>query len=408
MTRLRKTIMVGLILVGLLMPACTFIATAHLDQELRSIVKPYTFNLWKHELEAAFRGLKEIIRPGGEVKADDTAIVREYFMLVGQIKAIESMITASDGDDEEAEMLAEALTRLEGRRTEIEDKTRRIVAKQIEQVLVDKGIRNPLDKYLGIEFVFPPLIFELEKPPNLLVISPRDSIELDKRILMSPDLELGEKEAIESQVDDLDVSSLIVGLGGFAGVWPTMVAEDNELRHTINLVVEEWFHQYLAFRPLGFLYLLDSIGVRGNVDVVTMNETLAGMVSEEITSEVLSTFYEGEAMEDQFDQAGFDFDEEMRQTRRAVDEFLSLGEIEEAEEFMEERRQQFVGEGYYIRKLNQAYFAFHNIYAYKPASISPIDEDLRELRAQSDSLEEFLDEVTGMTGYDDLRRAVRD
>jgi len=408
MTRLRKTIMVGLILVGLLMPACTFVATAHLDQELRSIVKPYTFNLWKHELEAAFRGLKEIIRPGGEVKADDTAMVREYFMLVEQIKAIKSMIAASDGDDEEAEMLAEALTRLEERRTEIEDKTRRILAEQIEQVLVDKGIRNPLDKYLGIELVFPPLIFELEGPPNLLVISPRDRIELDKRILMSPDLELGEKEAIESQVDDLDVSSLIVGLGGFAGVWPTMVAEDNELRHTINLVVEEWFHQYLAFRPLGFLYLLDSIGVRGNVDVVTMNETLAGMVSEEITSEVLSTFYEGEAMEDQFDQAGFDFDEEMRQTRRAVDEFLSLGEIEEAEKFMEERRQQFVGEGYYIRKLNQAYFAFHNIYAYKPASVSPIDEDLRELRAQSDSLEEFLDEVVGMTSYDDLRRAVRD
>ena len=408
MTRLRKTIMVGLILVGLLMPACTFVATAHLDQELRSIVKPYTFNLWKHELEAAFRGLKEIIRPGGEVKADDTAMVREYFMLVEQIKAIKSMIAASDGDDEEAEMLAEALTRLEERRTEIEDKTRRILAEQIEQVLVDKGIRNPLDKYLGIELVFPPLIFELEGPPNLLVISPRDRIELDKRILMSPDLELGEKEAIESQVDDLDVSSLIVGLGGFAGVWPTMVAEDNELRHTINLVVEEWFHQYLAFRPLGFLYLLDSIGVRGNVDMVTMNETLAGMVSEEITSEVLSTFYEGEAMEDQFDQAGFDFDEEMRQTRRAVDEFLSLGEIEEAEKFMEERRQQFVGEGYYIRKLNQAYFAFHNIYAYKPASVSPIDEDLRELRAQSDSLEEFLDEVTSMTSYDDLRRAVRD
>ena len=408
MTRLRKTIMVGLILVGLLMPACTFIATSHLDQELRSIVKPYTFNLWKHELEAAFRGLKEIIRPGGEVKADDTAMVREYFMLVEQIKAIKSMMAASDGDDEEAEMLAEALTRLEGRRTEIEAKTRRILAEQIEQVLVDKGIRNPLDKYLGIELVFPPLIFELEGPPNLLVISPRDRIELDKRILMSPDLELGEKEAIESQVDDLDVSSLIVGLGGFAGVWPTMVAEDNELRHTINLVVEEWFHQYLAFRPLGFLYLLDSIGVRGNVDVVTMNETLAGMVSEEVTSEVLSTFYEGEAMEDQFDQAGFDFGEEMRQTRIAVDEFLSLGEIEEAEEFMEGRRQQFVGEGYYIRKLNQAYFAFHNIYAYKPASISPIDEDLRKLRAQSDSLEEFLDEVTSMTGYDDLRRAVRD
>jgi len=98
----------------------------------------------------------------------------------------------------------------------------------------------------------------------------------------------------------------------------------------------------------------------------------------------------------------------VRQIRGAVDGYLARGEVEEAERVMEEERQLLAAEGYYIRKLNQAYFAFHGIYAYKPASVSPIDEDLRELRAQSGSLKEFLDDVAGMTGYDDLRRAVGD
>jgi len=53
----------------------------------------------------------------------------------------------------------------------------------------------------------------------------------------------------------------------------------------------------------------------------------------------------------------------MRETRIRVDKLLAQGRIEEAEAYMEERRQEFVAHGYYIRKLNQAYFAFHGAYA---------------------------------------------
>ena len=405
MSKLKRALIVGLILVGLALPAYIVFQRVQPDQELQSIVKPYTFSLWGHELEAVPRGLSEMLRVGESVAVDDTATVEEYFMLVGQIKATRSRIALADEDEEEIEMLEAALARLEEQRSALEGKTRRILEKQINQGLVDQGIVNPLDKYLGIKFVFPPLQFELEKLPNLLVISPRERIEFQERILLSPDIELKEKEAIESEVDDLGVSSLVVELSGFAGAWPTMVAEDLDLRRTLKIVVEEWFHQYLAFRPLGFLYLLDSIGVKKNGEIVTMNETLAGIVAEEISAEVVSTFYQGEKIEGQSDEAGFDFDQEMRQTRRVVDEYLAQGKVEEAEKFMEERRQHFVAEGYYIRKLNQAYFAFYGIYAYKPASASPIYDDLRELRRQSPSLKEFVDKVAAMTSYDDLKRA---
>ncbi|OGO24020.1 MAG: hypothetical protein A2144_05680 [Chloroflexi bacterium RBG_16_50_9] len=63
--------------------------------------------------------------------------------------------------------------------------------------------------------------------------------------------------------------------------------------------------------------------------------------------------------------------------------------------------------GYRIRKLNQAYFAFHGTYADSPASISPIGVELRKLRSQSASLKDFMDTVSGMTSREDLAASVR-
>jgi len=73
-----------------------------------------------------------------------------------------------------------------------------------------------------------------------------------------------------------------------------------------------------------------------------------------------------------------------------------------AEEFMEEKRQFLASKDYYIRKLNQAYFAFHGTYADRPTSISPIGQELKQLRNQSTSLKDFLDTVTVMTSRQDL------
>jgi len=102
----------------------------------------------------------------------------------------------------------------------------------------------------------------------------------------------------------------------------------------------------------------------------------------------------------------FDFNNTMREIRLAVDAYLARGEVQEAEAFMEQQRQYLAQNGYYIRKLNQAYFAFHGTYADSPTSVSPIGEDLRELRAQSGSLKEFLDNVTGISSPDELAEKV--
>ena len=85
-----------------------------------------------------------------------------------------------------------------------------------------------------------------------------------------------------------------------------------------------------------------------------------------------------------------------------MDEYLAQGEVERAEEFMEEKRQYLMSKGYHVRKLNQAYFAFYGAYADQPTSISPIGDELKMLREQSSSLKEFLSTVSSMTSREDL------
>ena len=101
---------------------------------------------------------------------------------------------------------------------------------------------------------------------------------------------------------------------------------------------------------------------------------------------------------------GFDFSAEMRATRVRVDALLAAGEVAGAEAYMEERRRVFVANGYYIRRLNQAYFAFHGTYATSGAAgVSVVGEQVAELRRRSPSLGEFLRTAAQFTGPQDLR-----
>ena len=62
--------------------------------------------------------------------------------------------------------------------------------------------------------------------------------------------------AIEAEVDKLSVSSLVVDLGGL-GIYPSIVANDADLQFILETAAHEWTHEYLAFTPLGFSYLLN-------------------------------------------------------------------------------------------------------------------------------------------------------
>jgi hypothetical protein len=82
--------------------------------------------------------------------------------------------------------------------------------------------------------------------------------------------------------------------------------------------------------------------------------------------------------------------------------------IRDAEEYMEIRRLLFVENGYPIRKLNQAYFAFHGSYGTAPAASSPIGPKMEELRSLTPDVPTFLRVVRGFTSPEDLDRALEE
>jgi hypothetical protein len=101
----------------------------------------------------------------------------------------------------------------------------------------------------------------------------------------------------------------------------------------------------------------------------------------------------------------------MRTTRVHVDALLAQGKIDQAEAYMEARRQIFWDHGYHIRKLNQAYFAFYGSYADQPggaAGDDPVGAAVRALWKQSSSPAAFLRSMAWLTSYDQLRAKVGD
>jgi hypothetical protein len=110
------------------------------------------------------------------------------------------------------------------------------------------------------------------------------------------------------------------------------------------------------------------------------------------------------------DTPPFDYRAEMHTTRVTADELLAAGKIEEAEAYMESRREIFWENGYAIRKLNQAYFSFYGAYADVPggaAGEDPVGPAVRALRAQSDSLADFLNRISWMTSFEQLQAAIQ-
>jgi len=402
--------LVVLILLSLCLLGGSCAPAPDFDSSLKSIVKPYQFSIAQWELKAIPDELKSLTFGKGKRVEDKVDMAIEYFSLVEPIKSLKSEIAAINAGYKSGDSasLEADLAILQQQKAVLNNEVETIIAQQIREVLAEQGIYNPLDNCIKLRIGFPPLIFRLEPPPHLLVVSPRDRIESMREIHLQQDLSLEAMESIEEQVDELSVSSLVVGLGGLS-TYPAFVMDDASLQFTINAAAEEWLHSYLVFKPLGFLYLLDVTGISRNYEIATMNETAVGIVSKEIGNIVVQKYYQGYENSPQppAEEPEFDFNREMREIRQAVDTYLAQGKITQAEEFMEQKRQYLASMGYYIRKLNQAYFAFHGTYADSPTSISPIGAELKQLREQSTSLKDFLDTVAIMTSRQDLSLSIK-
>jgi len=392
----------SLVAAALLLLRCS--ASSDLNDHVGDVVKPYAFSIAGWETGALWDEAGDWL-PGGETaSAGDTDTARVFFDTVDRISALERSVAAvRSGDLQGYEASLETeLVSLEQRRDDLAPKAAAIIARQIRETLNDLGIHNAS---VGFKLDFPPVNFRLSEPPKLLVVSPRDRIEAALEVELKPDMTLEEREEVEVEVEGLGVASLVVDLGGYGGTFPALVADAYGLRFAIDCAIEEWLHQYLVFSPLGFLYLLDGVGITPTYEVARIDETVASMTSKEIGALVYERYYGPTSPpgEGDVNSSGFDFNREMREIRLAVDDYLAHGQVAQAESFMEETRHYLAENGYYIRKLNQAYFAFYGTYADSPTSVDPIGEELRTLRARSASIKDFLDKASQLTSQKDLQ-----
>lgn len=282
------------------------------------------------------------------------------------------------------------------------------------------GLRPRLEEYLESELsrtieqqglgapgplVWPPVDFRMDRPPKILITSPRDRIERLSDVLIMPDAQVSDSERIEKQLQERqNLAALVENLGGLS-TYPNVVPADYDLIALLEVAAHEWIHSYLFFRPLGQRF-------DANADMQTLNETLASLAGEEIGWATWSRLTGRPApvphllrdQEDDRTPEGFSFAEFMRGTRARVDELLASGEIEEAERYMENRRVELQQHGIFLRKLNQAYFAFHGTYADSPASTSPIGPQVAEYRRLSENIGQVVRELAGAGSYEEFAK----
>ena len=344
---------------------------------------------WLHWLRTA-------VSPFHETSAQRLEAVRDYFRLNTEAGTLQgeldrAVATQSTDVSDLERRLAVSRHQLDGLRPQVEE----TLEAAITDVLREEGIPIGLGK-----FVFPPVDFALDRPPSVLVISPRDRIERIESIPLAPAIPAQIRDELEERIfGQEDLSALVENTGGIS-TYPSIIYH-GDLRSALITASHEWLHQYLFFRPLGQSYWRDS-------DMASLNETMANVFADELGNRVF-THLTGEVVPDapgdvpeRCPQDEFCFDQEMRQTRLRVDQLLAEGKVEEAEAYMGQQRQVFVEHGYYIRKLNQAYFAFHGTYADSPASVSPIYGQLQEVRRASLSLGAFVHSIAGVSSYQEF------
>ena len=352
---------------------------------------------WTHTLSLMLPGQHEI------TEAEKAEMVRDFFDLGLERRRMETQLRRVElgGQGQGgtgvipqpppgASHLKEAIAENRARQKELLAHVEHTVEETLADVAREQGLET---RWLG---VFPPVDTAFGNPPNVLVLSPRDRIYRKDVFLLRPDLDDGVKEELEDlALGTENLSAVVAGTGGLA-VYPSVVLDTAGLRFGLEVAAHEWVHHWLFFRPLGRNF-------QQSPEMLTLNETAATIAGEEL-GDLAYTALTGETVERPWIRSAdrrFDFTAEMRKTRLGAEELLFEGDIEGAEAFMEKRRRLFVSEGYNIRKINQAYFAFHGSYATGPGSVSPIGQQMEELRGRSGSLGEFLNTVGQFGSYEE-------
>lgn len=378
--------------------------------QIREIVGQRQFDFLSWELTAV-SAKAEAVLANNDAYLSETArkqTVLDYLSLIQQSQQLENQIKqiyidpAVHNPDAATAVLQTELAQVRTNLDILQPLAEAIVQDQVGTILTEEAFG-----VLGQ--AWPPVMMHMTPLPSLLIVSPRDHIERIYGVSLVHGLSTPERVDLETAVfDQLDLSALVVPIGGL-GTYPAMITETSSINWLLEVTAHEWSHHWMSFFPVGWHY--------NDPQVRIINETVASIIDQEIANRAIARFYpeftpppvqpEPPAAEPlPNDPPLFDFGAEMAATRIRAEELLAEGDIEEAEAYMEARREFFVQNGYGIRKLNQAYFAFYGAYASQPGATGgdPTGPMLRDIQANTASPRAFMEAIAPIASFADLER----
>ncbi|MGB1252064.1 MAG: hypothetical protein ACPG8W_15710 [Candidatus Promineifilaceae bacterium] len=376
------------------------------------IVGRRQFNFIEWEVKAVWEKVQASVSRSEKLLGQDEQkeVVLAYLAITGEARRLdrelENIYATSDNPEQDSELLSAELAQVRADSTEIRPIAESILQNQVADILKSEDMQ-----LLG--GAWPPVQAQMTPLPMILIVSPRDRIEQQIQVPLKNEITIPERDLLEKEIfSELGMSALVVPIGGL-GTYPAMISERDNVNSLVRTIAHEWAHHWLSLYPLGRNYATIPT-------LRTINETAATIVGTEIGDQLVEQFYpefvpvETPRREEDTTTASeppaFDFRAEMQDTRIEVDERLARGEIDSAENYMETRRQLFVENGYLIRKINQAYFAFYGAYAASGGATGsdPVGPTVVAVREQSPTLRAFLKSIAPVVSFEALEALVED
>lgn len=324
-------------------------------------------------------------------------LVEEYFALRNEQRDLDRLIERNEADAADIARRNEITDDLDNQRNRVEQ----IIEDQVSWAVFELGIRK--------HSMMPPMEIQFRENPLLLVISDRDKINSVGRIRVIDNMTLEEKETLEARVEAMGYSAYVFNLGG-QSTYPSTVLPCG-IRCTLRVTAHEWVHHFRSMH--------NPIGKVTDSQSRAIEETIADMMDDVIADAAYRRFYDPDyqspeqssrsATPEQTDPDAFDYTAEMRETYERTVALLEAGRIDEAEAYMNARRDFFEENGRYVRKINQAYFAFKGSYATNPAFSGGQDgvgEKLRRIWNHLDDPRRFIEIMRNVTNMEELEAAL--
>jgi hypothetical protein len=388
------------------------VSSADQNDRIRRFSREYEFDYLEWELDAFFQKAVQAATKAEKLLSHDqqTRVVNNYMVTVREQNQLETDLknayaSPSAADKLKVTELKQALDEKNSQLLALSALAEPVIQNQTELSLASLGFG------LGGQ-VLPPVLYQVSEMPMNLIVSPRTEISTIFEINLEPGMDVLAREKIECGIfRDFSLAALVEPIGGL-GAYPTMVMQSSDIAWLLDTVSHEWTHNWLTFHSLGLRYF--------NSDQLrTINETTASISGKEISQQTLKTWYQQylPAAEKKLstvtkkpiipEKESFNYRKEMHTTRVRVEALLAEAKVEEAEAYMENRRVFLWENGYHLRKINQAYFAFYGSYNDRPgggaAGDDPVGPIVQRYRKQFADFHSFMVNIASVKSFNELQ-----